>query len=66
MTFTFTVVVVLSDKPNLRPDETTTGYIDKPLLAIESADNEENAVRLAEQMVREAFRRHRIKHENAC
>jgi predicted N-acetyltransferase YhbS len=33
------------------------GEVQRPMLAELSSDNEENAVRLAEQLVREAFRR---------
>lgn len=48
-----------------RPEDNTTGpelrgSVARPLISSD-ADNEENAVRLAEQMVRDAFRRAREK-----
>lgn len=38
-----------------------TGFVDKELLATDFSDNEENSVRLAEQMVRELFRKYKDK-----
>lgn len=45
------------------PRSIVDGKIQKELLASEDVDNEENCVRLAEQLVREAFARYRSKRE---
>jgi hypothetical protein len=42
-------------------DHHVRGTIDRPLLATDDADNEENTVRLGEQMIREVFRKWREK-----
>ncbi len=55
----FVIVVEIVKTDEIRPE--IKGFIEVPMLATNDHDNEENAVRLSEQMVRDCFKRWREK-----